>query len=128
VEALPDAVKRFILENVNSVAKLEVLLLLRAQRDTFWTAEAVSRALCTTPEMMAMQLAELQSRGLLISQEASQRQYRYEPKTSELEQTVAELDLMYKERRVSVINQIYSAPVDKVRTFADAFRLRHKED
>ncbi|MBI3467767.1 MAG: hypothetical protein HY000_32565 [Planctomycetes bacterium] len=121
---LPDDVKRFIVENVRSVAQLEMLLLLRANRNTLWTAESVSRALYTTPEMMAAQLAELQARGLLVSNEASDRQYRYEPKTAELDRTVGELEQIYKERRVSVISQIYSAPVDKVRTFADAFRLR----
>lgn len=124
MDGLPDAVKRFLVENVNSVAKLEVLLLLRANRDTHWSAQAVSRTLCTTREMMAAQLADLQARGLLASNEASERLYRYEPKTEELDRTVAELDRIYRERRVSVIGQIYSAPVDKVRTFADAFRLR----
>jgi hypothetical protein len=124
VEALPDALKRFIVENVSSVAQLEVLLLLRAHRDTLWTADSVSRALYTTPEMMAAQLAELQTRGLLVAMEAPQRQYRYQPKTNELERMVADLDQVYKERRVSVISQIYAAPVDRVRTFADAFRLR----
>jgi hypothetical protein len=31
-------------------------------------------------------------------------------------------------RRVTVINSIYSKPIDKIRTFADAFRLRKDED
>jgi 2,4-dienoyl-CoA reductase-like NADH-dependent reductase (Old Yellow Enzyme family) len=127
VNGLPDDVKRFIVENVRSVAQLEVLLLLRANPSTVWTAEAVSRELYTTPEMMAAQLDELQARGLLIAIETSVRQYRYQPKTEELDRLASELDRIYKERRVSVIGQIYAAPVDKVRTFADAFRLR-KED
>jgi hypothetical protein len=34
---------------------------------------------------------------------------------------------LYAERRVAVISEIYSNPVSKVKTFADAFRLR-KDD
>ena len=44
--------------------------------------------------------------------------------SNELDELVGSLEKVYEERRVSVITLIYSKPVDKVRTFADAFRLR----
>jgi hypothetical protein len=101
--------------------------LLRSHRDVAWTAETVGQALYTTPEMMAAQLAELHARGLLTAGEASTPQYRYEPKTPDLDRIVGALEQIYKERRVSVISAIYESPVDKVRTFADAFRLRKEK-
>ena len=42
----------------------------------------------------------------------------------ELDQAVVRLAKDYAERRVTVITLIFSKPVDKLRTFADAFRLR----
>jgi hypothetical protein len=44
--------------------------------------------------------------------------------TPALDAAVAQLAKDYAERRVSVITLIFSKPVDKLRTFADAFRLR----
>jgi hypothetical protein len=37
-----------------------------------------------------------------------------------------QLAALYQERRVAVITQIYSKPVKKVQTFADAFRFRRE--
>ena len=34
------------------------------------------------------------------------------------------LDRAYAERRVTVINLIFSKPIDKLRSFADAFRIK----
>jgi hypothetical protein len=49
--------------------------------------------------------------------------YRYAP-PPELHRSIAGLVETYRERRVSVINLVYSRPSDAIRSFADAFRLR----
>lgn len=119
----PADVGQFIAENVSSVAQLEILLLLRGGADRVWTTAEVSAALQLTPDMAAEQMAELQRRGL-ISRNLPADPYRYSPRTPELAGLVDRLARLYDERRVSVITQIYSKPVDKVQTFADAFRWR----
>ena len=124
LNGLPDDIRQFIRENISSVAKLEVLLLLRTKRDQEFTPAAVARELYTTPDMTASQLAEMHSQGLLAAIDAGERSYRYQPRTPELSRIVDDLATIYQERRVTVITAIYSEPVDKVRTFADAFRLR----
>jgi predicted ArsR family transcriptional regulator len=124
MNGLPDDVRQFITDNISSVAKLEVLLLLRNNPEPAWTAAAVAKALATSPEVMQTHLDEWLARGLLQVSEASERGYRYSPKSPELDRTVRDLADLYQARRVTVITQIYSEPVDKVRTFADAFRLR----
>jgi hypothetical protein len=120
----PDDVQSFLSEHISSVAQLEVLLLLRSRRDQEWTPAEVAKALYTTPDIVAEQLADLQRRGLLAVTDGSNLHYRYWPSTPELDASVERLDVTYRERRVAVITYIYSQPVDKVRTFADAFRLR----
>jgi hypothetical protein len=121
---LDDRLQRFIVENIASVAQLEVLLLLKQHPDRAWNAEDVARALYTGPTLIAAELADWAARGLLVAQSEQPGHYRYAPRSQELVETVNDLAEAYKERRVAVITSIYSKPVDKIRTFADAFRIR----
>ncbi|HJT32619.1 MAG TPA: hypothetical protein VJ783_11300 [Pirellulales bacterium] len=121
---LPDDVRRFLAANIGSVAQLEVLLLLRCGRDRAWSAAEVSRALYTAPEMMEVQLADLQSKALLEVANASERHYRYAPQIEGVDDVIGRLADLYKQRRVAVISWMYAEPVDKAQRFADAFRIR----
>ena len=114
-------VRAFIAERVDSVAQLEVLLLLHARPDRGWTARDVAAELRIDPNWAERQLAELPRRALAA---ASGESYRYAPATAELADAVAGLAKAYAERRVTVINLIFSRPADTLRSFADAFRLR----
>jgi hypothetical protein len=53
--------------------------------------------------------------------------YRYAPRTDDLGQAVAQLAREYPVYRVSIVNLIFSKPIDKIRTFADAFRFTKDE-
>ena len=117
-------VKRFISDHIDSVEALEVLLLLRDYPNREWSAEEVSRELYTQTESAAKRLAELQSINLLAATGGPSLLYRYSPDTGELDRTVSELSKAYKERRVTVIGLIFSSPSDKIRTFADAFKIK----
>jgi hypothetical protein len=121
---LPDDVKKFIADHINSVEQLEVLLLLHGQPQREWSAEAVSQELRIDPASAAERLVDLQARGLLAVSEASDPLYRYQPQNSNLEYTVNDLAKSYQEYRVTVISLIFSKPIDKIRTFADAFKFR----
>lgn len=125
-EDFPADLSQYITERISSVAQLEALLLLRSDPEKTWTAPEVEASLRTTPEMAAEQLAILQSEGIVIQPDSNVAEFRYSP-TDKLRDLIDRLAAIYEERRVTVITMIYSKPVDKVRTFADAFRLR-KED
>ena len=126
---LPDEVRQFVAGNLSSVAQLEVLLLLREHRDREWTADEVSRTLYAAEGGMADQLNDLVSRGLAYVTEAPDRRFRYRlTKDEELDAVVNSLMKVYKERRVAVISLIYSEPIDKARSFADAFRIRKEKE
>lgn len=120
----PADVRAFIAEHISSIAQLEMLLLLRSDPTKQWDVAEISKALYATPEMAAGQLASLQDCGLLAVSEDPEHRYQYQPGTPELENVVTRLAELYKERRVSVITVLYSEPVNKVQTFADAFKLR----
>jgi hypothetical protein len=126
-EPIPEIVRRFIIEHINSVESLEILLLLSAGTIREYTAEEVSRTLRTSLESAAARLKELHRSKLLMTVEnEGSPKYRFDP-ASPGAGVVADLEKVYKTRRVSVISFIYSNPTDPLRAFSDAFRLRKDE-
>lgn len=125
---IPPRVQRFISTHIDSIEKLEVLLLMRARADREWNARDVSMELRITEASSAARLQDLTARRLLVEHEGSPLSYRYHPASPEDAQAVAELQETYNTRRVSVISFIFSKPLDKVRGFADAFRLKRDKD
>ena len=124
LDELDDEVRGFIAEHIGSVAQLEVLLLLKQHPDQAWDAEQVARALYAGATLLADELADWCTRGLLDEAPDKPGAYRYVPRSPELAAIVERTEDAYKNRRVSVITAIYSKPIDKLRTFADAFRIR----
>jgi hypothetical protein len=126
-EPIPENVRRFIVEHIHSVESLEILLLLFAGGAKESNALEVSRTLCTGLESAAAQLQQLHGAKLLnISEAGDPPKYRFNA-TSPEAVVVADLEKIYKSRRVSVISFIYSKPTDPLRAFSDAFRLRKDE-
>lgn len=126
-ESIPEIVRRFIIDHINSVESLEILLLLSTGTIREYTAEEVSRTLCTSLESATARLRELHRSKLLEAVEsAGALKYRFDAASPQAG-VVADLEKVYKTRRVSVISFIYSNPTDPLRAFSDAFRLR-KED
>jgi DNA-binding IclR family transcriptional regulator len=124
---IPTEVKDFILRNIASVEEMEVLFFLRDRRDSAWTAAALSAQLRSSVPSIDQRLSELLARGLVARGEAS-GSYRYWPKDAALEELVAKLAQYYAERRISIIELIYTRPSDKLRSFADAFRIKEEKD
>ncbi|WNG32920.1 hypothetical protein F0U61_04295 [Archangium violaceum] len=121
-------VRRLIAENIDSVEQLEILLLLFQHPQRTWNAESVARELRVSALSAGERLEDLNYDGLVARVDGSAGEYRYGPETPALDEAVRGLATAYAERRVTVINLIFSKPVDKIRTFADAFRLRKKGD
>jgi hypothetical protein len=120
----PINLKSFIDQQIISLAQLEVLLFLRqhANRQVH-PAEIVGRLAITT-EMAASILGDLVRRGLAVKTDA---RFCYQAATPEIDQVVQALADAYRDRRLAVTNEIYSKPLDNVKTFAEAFRLRKEE-
>ncbi|MCY1073534.1 hypothetical protein [Archangium lansingense] len=124
---LPEEVRRFITDHIDSVEQLEILLLLHQHPERSWTAESVARELRISALSADDRLKDMARSGILAKVQGSEVEYRYAP-SQQLGDVVAGLATAYAERRVTVINLIFSKPIDKIRTFADAFRLRRDDD
>jgi predicted transcriptional regulator len=121
---IPEDVAELIAGHIDSVEKLEILLLLRGESDREWTSQEVSRELRRNPASTARGLQQLAKSGLVAGSGASA--YRFDPADRALVGRVQRLAETYATRRPSVIQLIASNPMDSVTTFADAFRFRRK--
>lgn len=121
----PENVERFIRDHIDSVELIEVLLLLKRNPGREWTAQQVSERLYTSPRSAANRLDALRaSRLVSVREDGSQAYHRFQPADGALLRTVDDLEKVYGERRTTVINMVFSRPDEKIRTFADAFRIR----
>ncbi len=126
MNGLPEDVHRFLYHYIESVEQLEVLLLLRQAPERGWTADDVARALYSHPSSVANRLALLMGQGML--REIGPGSYQYAPRSIETHQTVSRVAETYRERRVAVITLIASKPLENVRAFSDAFRIRRAKE
>ena len=122
MEEIPEEVKRFLYEDIESVRQLEVLLHVRAGAPRAYTAEEVSAALRSGPAWTAQQLEDLRAKGLLEELSEQPPAYRYAPGPGQ-SALVDTVDRLFARRKPKVIELIFAGP-DPVRSFADAFRIR----
>mgnify|MGYP001559559089 CR=1 FL=1 len=121
------ALNEFILSVIDSLGQLEVLLLLRAHPDRTWNAKEVSDELRTNPAAATGHLESLFHHGLLFYSDQPAPLYRYQPQSGAMTKAVDVVAQAYRDDRLRVISLIYSKPIDRLRIFADAFKIR-KED
>jgi len=123
----PAELDQFIAHYIESLAQLEALLIMRKEPARQWTSDEFSRALYITADMGPGIVAELERHGFVERLADSGEHFKYRPPNPDMDRLVGQLADFYQQRRVAVITKIYSKPVKKVQTFADAFRLRREE-
>ena len=117
-------VKAFIADYIGSVVQLETLLLLHGAPDREWSADDVAADLRVDRAWAEAQLDAICEQGLLECRAGSPRRYVFAPRSAHHRAAVDALATTYAQRRVTVISLIFAKPVDSLRAFSDAFRLR----
>jgi hypothetical protein len=95
--------------------------MLKRNPERIWTPEEVSAEMRTNPSYAKAQLEELLLAKLVASDQADH--FHFSESTSHLENVQA-LEVLYNNRRSTVINYIYSQPIDSIRDFANAFKIK----
>jgi hypothetical protein len=124
VKIIPEDVRNFILQNIDSIAQLEGLLLLRADTATSWDIPSLSKRLYVTDTEAEKLVAALCTRGLFKAEEKTPLRYRYAPKNPDLADKVAKLAELYAHYLVPITTLVHEKSNNKVREFADAFWIR----
>ncbi len=112
----------FIARYVHSLEQLEILCLLAENPAKTWLESEVFKHIQSTHESVASNLRYFVYKRFLVFEPTTG--YRFSPETPELVRLASELVKTYRERRVTIIEAIYKRPLDPIRHFADAFRIR----
>ena len=120
------AAKTFIDTSIDSVVQLEILLLLYREPEREWSTLEVAQRLRVDRAWIVDELAHLCARCLLIHRPGDVPVYRFAAGNPDLRREVQNLAQIYADRRVTIVTLIASKPVDKIRVFTDAFKLRQE--
>jgi hypothetical protein len=115
--------KQFVEHNIESVPQLEALLLLRKERGRGWKPVDIAKSLYIQEDAASALLADFARRGFVNQATSDAGAVVYRPRDETIDRLIEELEVVYQNRRVAVISLIYSKPLNKVQTFADAFRF-----
>jgi hypothetical protein len=122
---ISDDAKTFLRAVIRSVWALELLLLLRKQRDRAWTVDALTRELRASDTAIRQALPNFRIAGLI--QDEADETIRYTPATTQLDALVQEVASEYANRPFAILNEILAPRETNVEQFARAFRIR-KDD
>ena len=123
----PEALRAFIREHIPDVDAAE--LLLQLSRDPGRSYDLTSLLADLRPTAISESTARkhltlFHERGLVVSPQPGLHQYR--PGTPELDEAVRALTRVYNARPVTMVRMIYALRDEKIRSFADAFRIKKK--
>jgi DNA-binding transcriptional regulator LsrR (DeoR family) len=115
-ELIPENIKLFLQQNIDSVAQWEGLLLLHTHPDKEWSAKEAARHLYITQEKVIQLLSPLVSRGLIeIRQNPTSSFYRFRPNSPELSEMIKLADALYRQYLIPVTHIIHTASRNKAR-------------
>lgn len=120
--SIPDEVRQFLAKHVQSVAQLEILLLVSASPDRWWQAGEVYKAVLSNEELVVRILELFSKLGLVCKSETNT--YQFSPPSDQLRLLVRNLADLYRECPNRIIQTIYEAPVSEIEEFAKAFKFR----
>lgn len=123
-DVIPLDIRKFILQNIDSVAQLEGLLLLRVNAEKSYNTETIAKRLYINQDEAEELLHQLMERGLLSVDGKNPTLYQYAPQNPELERMVKQVVELYARYLVPVTHLIHSKPKSKIQKFADAFWIR----
>ena len=122
-EEIPARVRRFLEENIDTVAQLETLLMMFGKPDRDWLVADLASHNYITDQRAADTLHALQRRGLVIAEESARR-FRFNPASDDVRLLVAELSICYQRMLSAITEFIHAKPSASIAEFARAFDLK----
>lgn len=118
-ELIPEDVRQFILDHINSIAQLEALVLLRNEPGIDWDIATIARRVYIKKSQAKDALDGLCAAGLVIPNNDS---YRFTTQSAALRDLADRLLDLYSRHLIPVTNLVHGKP--QIRAFADAFKFR----
>lgn len=121
---IPDAVRRFLTDEVGSVERLDLLLFLQRHPTRWWAAQTVAAELEMPADAVQSHLEYLSARNLLDVRVAESVIYCYNPGREDLSQLVEDVARAHYRHRDELVAVLTRRATGSARLFADAFQLR----
>jgi len=125
-QCISDDLKTFIREKIQTVLRLEVLLLLHQQQFRSFTVGEVANELHLEREAAKDQLTALETVGVVV--QSDKAKYKYQPLNASLRSMVEQLAAGYSRQRVPILSAILTEQPNRPRLFAEAFRIIRRND
>lgn len=120
---LSEPLKRFIKEKIQTILRLEVLLLLHHHQSRSFSAAEVADELGFDEEAAQDQLISLEAIGVVVHSNTDKPTYNYHPLNATLGSMVEELAVGYARRRVPILSVMLAEHPDRTRLFTEAFKI-----
>lgn len=120
---IPRDIKDFLWKYITSIEQFEILLLLFRQAKA-WPVDAVVCELGAARPVVEKCLDDLVQDGLVAQQQGF---YQIILNNNQQANLLERLSQFYTDRRVTVINLIFTRHLDRIRAFADSFKLTPKD-
>jgi hypothetical protein len=124
---ISESLKRFLREQIQTVIRLEVLLLLHRNRSRLFTAPDVAHELGFDNDLAQQQLSELAAREL-VEFNSEQCTYKYGPVNAAQRSMIDQLAASYSRQRVPILSVILAEHPHRTRRFSEAFRMIRTND
>ena len=118
-DPIPEDIREYILNHIDSIAQLEALLLLRAHPGESWDVVRISRRLYVSEPEVSDALARLISGGIVGFKDNT---FSYSP-AADIRELIEGVAATYARHLIPVNNLIHSKP-SRINQFADAFKFR----
>ena len=127
-EHFSEGLKRFLKEKIQTVLRLEVLLLLHHHQPRAFTPLEVANQLGFENDITAQELGALEAIGVVIQSNSDKSKYRYHPLNGTLGSMVQQLAIFYSRHRVSILSVLLAEQRDRTRLFTEAFKIIRRND
>ena len=126
-DLIPEEIKQFLIENIDSIAELEGLLIVRSNPEVLWSAHSLAQRLYVAQEQIENVLVRLHSLAFLAAKGDNPTTYFYKPRSMGLAHIVDQIAEVHSKYLISVTNLIHAKSETRIQEFADAFKLRKKD-
>ena len=111
---------KFIRDHIKTVRSLELLLLMRSQRERVWTVEELIKELRGSRRIVDDAIAQFSRAGIVRETDEG---FMFAP-ISQLEAVIGDCAIEYEQRPTFSINLILDSQNEKLQAFSDAFRIK----
>ncbi|MEZ0371922.1 MAG: hypothetical protein ACAI44_22715 [Candidatus Sericytochromatia bacterium] len=115
------------MQHIDSVAKLEALLLMKKHVSQEWDAALLAQRLYINTQQAGAILSALGKAGLCRLSEPGGSAYRFDPVQPGMSEVVDRLELVYSRQLIPITNLIHLRTSSPLQHFSDAFKFK-KED